>query len=83
MANRLTLIACGNLLQVMWDWISFACHPGTKGCGITWDVFVSRASADKDAFVRPLVAALEQRGICCWVEEHAIEWADSIAMKIN
>lgn len=47
------------------------------------DVFISHAGADKDEYIRPIAAALEQKNIAIWLDELEIRWGDSIALKIN
>jgi hypothetical protein len=47
------------------------------------DLFICHASEDKANVVRPLVKALEQAGISCWLDEAEILWGDSITRKIN
>jgi hypothetical protein len=47
------------------------------------DVFICHASEDKPGVVRPLVAALQNEGITCWLDEGEIQWGDSITQKVN
>ena len=47
------------------------------------DVFICHASEDKPAVVRPLVEALHNHDISCWVDELEINWGDSVSGKIN
>ncbi|MBI1880883.1 MAG: toll/interleukin-1 receptor domain-containing protein [Chloroflexi bacterium] len=47
------------------------------------DIFICHASEDKQAIIRPLVAALKGQGVSCWVDEAEIKWADSITQKVN
>jgi len=37
-----------------------------------WDVFISHASEDKDAFVRPLALALCNLGVRVWYDEFSL-----------
>jgi len=50
--------------------------------GEEYDVFVCHASEDKEEFVRPLVAALEKRGLRVWYDEHALRVGDSLRRSI-
>ena len=43
-----------------------------------WDLFISHASEDKDAFVRPLAAALERFGVHVWYDEYTLSWGRNI-----
>jgi hypothetical protein len=49
----------------------------------SWDVFVSHASEDKDAFVRPLVAALTAAGLKVWFDEQELRVGDSLRRSID
>lgn len=55
-------------------------QPPTTG---KWDVFITHASEDKEAIVRPLQRASEGAGITCWVDEGEIKWGDSITRHVN
>lgn len=48
-----------------------------------WDVFVSHAGPDKDAFVIPLAEALRAEGIKVWLDRWTIELGDSISESIS
>lgn len=48
-----------------------------------YDVFVSHASEDKELIVRPLVEALELRGINVWYDENNLRLGDSLRRKID
>lgn len=48
-----------------------------------WDVFISHASEDKDAFVRPLAEALRQLGVKVWYDEFTLEPGHSISRSID
>jgi hypothetical protein len=48
-----------------------------------WDLFLSHASEDKDACVRPLAKKLIDMGIKIWYDEFEIDWGDSIREKID
>lgn len=47
------------------------------------DVFICHASEDKQAVVRPLIAAFQAAGISCWVDEIDIRWGESFTKKIG
>ncbi|MCB2160680.1 toll/interleukin-1 receptor domain-containing protein [bacterium] len=47
------------------------------------DVFFCHASEDKQNIVIPLVEALKNRGVKCWVDQGEIKWGDSITQKVN
>ncbi len=46
------------------------------------DAFICHASADKDAFVRPLASALCDLGVRVWYDEFSLTIGDSISEKI-
>ncbi|MDP9388003.1 MAG: DUF1883 domain-containing protein [Actinomycetota bacterium] len=48
-----------------------------------FDVFISHASEDKDAVVRPLAAALSARGLSVWFDEFELRIGDSLRRKID
>ena len=48
-----------------------------------WDVFLSHASEDKEAFVRPLATRLKENNIKAWYDEFEIQWGDSIRESID
>jgi len=43
-----------------------------------WDVFISHASEDKEAFVRPLAECLQRRQIKVWFDEFTLSIGDSL-----
>lgn len=49
----------------------------------TWDLFVSHASEDKEAFVRPLVERLRLEGLSVWYDELTLTLGDSLRQKID
>jgi len=49
----------------------------------TWDLFVSHASEDKKAFVRPLVERLRLEGLTVWYDELTLTLGDSLRQKID
>lgn len=48
-----------------------------------FDVFVSHASEDKEAVVRPLAQALRDRGLQVWYDEFELRIGDSLRRKID
>jgi len=48
-----------------------------------FDVFISHASEDKDAVVRPLATALQQAGLSVWYDEFELRIGDSLRRKID
>ena len=51
--------------------------------GKEYDVFISHASEDKDAVVRPLATALQNKGIRVWYDEFEMRIGDSLRRKID
>jgi hypothetical protein len=48
-----------------------------------WDVFISHASEDKEAFARPLAKALQDAGIHVWFDEFTLRVGDSLRRSID
>lgn len=48
-----------------------------------FDVFISHASEDKDAVVRPLALALQDFGLSVWYDEFELRIGDSLRQKID
>jgi hypothetical protein len=48
-----------------------------------WDVFISHATEDKEAFVRPLAELLIQRGVRVWFDEFTLTIGDSLRRSID
>jgi GAF domain-containing protein len=48
-----------------------------------YDLFISHASEDKDAFVRELAIALRAEGLSVWYDEFALRAGDSLAEAID
>jgi hypothetical protein len=58
--------------------------PGVAGdAGASYDVFISHASEDKDAIVRPLATALTDHGLKVWYDEFTLRIGDSLRQKID
>ncbi len=56
---------------------------GTNQVGQQYDVFISHASEDKDAIVRPLANALKAQGLTVWYDEFELRIGDSLRRKID
>src|SRR4051812_15629466 len=50
---------------------------------MSWDIFLSHASEDKDAVVRPLAASLRDLGWRVWYDEYELSVGDSLNRRIN
>lgn len=50
---------------------------------VTYDVFISHASEDKDAFVRPFAESLREAGLRVWYDEFSLAWGDSLRRSID
>ena len=48
-----------------------------------FDVFVSHATEDKEAVVRPLAHALQERGLSVWYDEFELRVGDSLRQRID
>jgi hypothetical protein len=48
-----------------------------------FDVFISHATEDKDALVRPLAHALQELGVAVWYDEFELRVGDSLRRKID
>jgi TIR domain-containing protein len=57
--------------------------PARQAKGESYDVFISHASEDKDAFVRPLAEALRSAGIKVWYDEFTLKWGASLRESID
>lgn len=51
--------------------------------GKRWDVFISHASEDKEAFVDPLAKALEASGLTVWYDKTVFTVGDRLRQKID
>jgi hypothetical protein len=49
----------------------------------SFDVFVSHATEDKEAVVRPLAHALQDQGLSVWYDEFELRLGDSLRRKID
>ncbi len=50
---------------------------------IEFDIFISHASEDKDALVRPLAAQLRSHGLSIWFDETELRLGDSLRRSID
>lgn len=50
---------------------------------VTWDVFISHASEDKDTFVRALATGLAGKGLKVWFDELTLTLGDSLRRSID
>lgn len=57
--------------------------PGFDSVAREHDVFISHASEDKEAVVRPLAAALVAEGLNVWYDEFELRIGDSLRRKID
>lgn len=48
-----------------------------------FDIFISHASEDKDAIVRPLVTILERLSVRVWYDEFSLQLGDSLTASID
>ena len=62
---------------------NFAAEDGGSNESPQYDVFISHASEDKDAVVRPLANALKDRGVVVWYDEFEMRIGDSLRRKID
>lgn len=57
--------------------------PGFEANPRQYDVFISHASEDKDAIVRPLATALQGENLRVWYDEFELRIGDSLRRKID
>jgi hypothetical protein len=50
---------------------------------MSWDVFISHASEDKETVARPLARLLSDAGLRVWLDADALEVGDSLRAKID
>ena len=50
---------------------------------VEYDLFISHASEDKDAFVRPLAQVLREKGLNVWYDEFTLKLGDSLRESID
>ena len=50
---------------------------------MTWDLFISHASEDKDEVARPLAQLLESEGLSVWLDEHELVLGDNLRRKVD
>lgn len=61
----------------------FYSKPVSSASGSIRQVFLSHASEDKAAIVRPFYEACERRGLSAWFDAAEIRWGDSLTGKIE
>jgi hypothetical protein len=71
--------------DVLWQAIPKEVVVRTRESALTmdWDVFISHASEDKEAFVRPLADGLKSRGLKVWFDEFTLTIGDSLRRSID
>jgi hypothetical protein len=71
------------------DWVKHVARPVPASAvtpatpAVRFDVFISHASEDKDAFVRALAAELTRLGLRVWYDESTLKLGDSLRTKID
>ncbi len=50
---------------------------------VKWDVFISHASEDKEAFVKPIAQLLSDLGVKVWYDEFTLKLGDSLSRSID
>ena len=50
---------------------------------MTWDVFISHASEDKEEIAHPLAEALKAKGLNVWYDKFTLEIGDSLRQSID
>ncbi|MCP1471661.1 small-conductance mechanosensitive channel [Sphingobium sp. OAS761] len=50
---------------------------------LSYDVFISHASEDKESFVRALADRLTQCGLTVWYDDTTLKWGDSLRREID
>jgi hypothetical protein len=58
-------------------------HAGADALDRAFDVFISHASEDKDAVVRPLASALRDRGLHVWYDEFELTIGSNLRRNID
>jgi hypothetical protein len=74
-----------NLSSIAHNAAAFEGHdePGASDRVRDFDVFISHATEDKDAVVRPLALALQEMGVEVWYDEFELRIGDSLRRKID
>ena len=57
--------------------------PSSNADTVTYDVFISHASEDKDEIVRSLAKSLQDKGLKVWFDEQTLRIGDSLRQKID
>lgn len=50
---------------------------------VAWDIFISHASEDKEAFAKPLALALQDQGLKVWFDAFTLSLGDSLRRSID
>jgi TIR domain/Protein kinase domain len=50
---------------------------------MSWDIFISHASEDKNEVARPLAQLLQAAGLSVWLDEHELVLGDSLRKKLD
>ncbi len=50
---------------------------------MTWDLFISHASEDKEEVARPLAQLLKDEGLSVWLDEQELVLGDSLRRKLD
>ena len=81
--------ACPLYSPLSHDWVKHVTRPVLASAAVPatlavrFDVFISHASEDKDAFVRPLAGALSSLGVKVWFDEWTLTIGDSLRQRID
>jgi hypothetical protein len=81
--DKYVLLADFGVHEVEINLQKFYSSPVTKSAGTIRQVFLSHASEDKDAIVKPFYEACERRSISAWFDAAEIRWGDPLTKKIE
>ena len=81
--NRYVILADLGLHEAIINLNDFFVQPVIDTSGPKRRVFLSHASEDKDAIVRPFYEACEHNSISAWFDAAEIRWGDSLIGKIE
>ena len=73
----------GQPLTTLTESVAALNHSGDRLIEKEWDVFISHASEDKEAVVRPLARALQERGLRVWYDEFELRIGDRLRHRID
>src|SRR5262249_12535707 len=80
LANDFSENPAGILEELRSEYGMLKSKSGVEG---SWDAFVSHASEDKEAFVRPLVEALKAENLNIWYDDFTLSVGDSLRRSID